>query len=52
MIRCEIKKIKFYSVRRILFVFEISIVVKIFNFICLFFYVLDVILDIDILINE
>lgn len=46
------EKKKFYSVRRILFVIEISDVIKIFSFICLFFYVLDVILDIDILINE
>lgn len=49
MTRCEIKKIKLHSVRRTLFVFETS---KLFNFICLFFHVPDVTLDIDTLTNE
>lgn len=52
MTTCEIKKIKLHSIRRTLFVFETSIVAKTFNFICLFFHVPDVTLDIDTLTNE
>lgn len=40
------------SVRRTLFVFETSNVAKTLNFICLFFHVPDVTLDIDTLTNE
>lgn len=47
----EMKK-KLHIVRRTLFVFETSIVAKTFNFICLFFHVPDVTLDIDTLTNE
>lgn len=51
MTTCEIKKIKLHSVRRTLYLRH-RMWQKLFNFICLFFHVPDVTLDIDTLTNE